>query len=136
MSAVKADWAETLGNVSEQAIRYGLANLPTDYPPNVGEFLQICLRYQPEGRLMIEDRRHVRPDLARMAQEMDKLREAIRTNDPRAWAYRLQQRETEGDRLSPAQRTMYRYALRTNTDREPLGNFKGVPADALPAAMR
>jgi hypothetical protein len=133
---VKADWFETLGNLSPEAIRYGLANLPADYPPNVGEFLAICLRYEPTGHALIEDRRNVRPDLARMAQEMNNLREAIRTNDPKAWAYRLQQRDADRDSLSPAQRTMYRYALRSKDNAEPLGNFKGVPADTLPAGMR
>ena len=49
MAAVRADWADELAGYAKHpdAIKHALANLPTDRPPNVLQFILLC-RNAPE----------------------------------------------------------------------------------------
>lgn len=44
MAIVKADWGQVLGGFSRTDIRYGLDNLPAQFPPNAMEFRAVCRR--------------------------------------------------------------------------------------------
>lgn len=50
-NAIKTDWQETLQTVFDKnphAIAYGLQHLPADFPPNVDQFLRLCLQKPTE----------------------------------------------------------------------------------------
>ena len=54
LDAVKADWGDELAGFqqSAEAIRYGLEHLPSDSPPNVFQFRDICRKapqYAPKA---------------------------------------------------------------------------------------
>lgn len=110
MLAVRADWAEELAGLHapdrQHALKFGLENLPIDWPPNAAQFRAICNR-APE---------YVRPALpapAASPEGVRRAREAIASitlgagRNPRAWALRLRDRHLSGDRLTDAQVAAY-----------------------------
>ncbi len=107
---VKDDWAAELGCFSEKpaAIAYGLDNLPADFPPTVAQFKAICIG-RPEPSLPALPA--PKTDPARVAAAIQRAANAQRMQDPKAWAHRLRVREQQLDRLTPAQRTMWRAAI-------------------------
>ncbi len=56
MADVKADWAEALTGYQQNpnAIKYALANLPADKPPNILQFSDLCRRSPLPKRLAME----------------------------------------------------------------------------------
>ena len=116
--AVKADWAEVLDRMQPESLSYALGFLP-ERPPTATQFLEICRRapdrtpkpMQIEGPLA---------DPARVAAELARLR-GIQKVGPKAWAYRLRDREAAqppksratftNHILTKAQRDMWREAL-------------------------
>ena len=117
MAAVEADWAEELGGFvnAPDAIKYGLAHLPRDWPPTAGQFATLCLR---------------RPDAAVLAlpaptASAEVVKEAIAKAfgpksdaDPKAWSWRLRKRDQQGERLSQVQRAAWREALKSELSSE------------------
>lgn len=111
---VKADWAHELRGLAQapQAIAHGLAHLPTDSPPTVLQFRQLCQRAPqmpaPELPSPPPDPQRVAQALAQMSQH----RQTPGQRDPKAWAWALKARE-ERDRRSVtrAQAAMWRTAL-------------------------
>jgi hypothetical protein len=111
IAAVKADWAEELSGFinSPDAIKHGLENLPADRPPTVSQFRVIC-----RGRPDIFP-----PQIKGPASSDEVVNSAIKkalageknNEGPRAWANRLRIREQQAERLSQAQRDMWRAAL-------------------------
>lgn len=108
---IKAWWKRDLAPAiaAPHTIRYALDHLPAK-APNLIEFKALCWQAPPLPRQgQIENK--VRADPSRVAAEMAKMRQVQETS-PKAWAYRLKEREEEGDRLTQAQRDMWRAALR------------------------
>lgn len=104
---VKADWAEQLAFFADhpEAIKNALDNLPADKPPTVVQFRMLCRI--PE----------VLP-IARAVEIVDPVvlaavRKAVapKTESPKDWARRLRQKERACERLTWAQRAMWRAAL-------------------------
>ena len=114
-SNLKAWWKRDLAPAiaAPHTIRYALDHLPAKVP-NLIEFKSLCWQAPPLPRQeQIES--GVKADPARVAAEIAKMRQVQETS-PKAWAYRLKQREEEGDKLTQAQRDMWRSALRITAD--------------------
>lgn len=107
LGLVKADWAEELQGLSTASIVYGLDHIDPAKPPTVSQFRETCLRYSKPPQLAL-DRPAADPE--RVAAEIKKMRN-MQENSPKAWAYRLQARERNGERLTCAQRDMWRWGL-------------------------
>jgi hypothetical protein len=113
---VHEDWAEQLARFRRRpdCIAYALDNLPADKPPTVGEFRALC-NAMPERSetLRIEHKRGPIP--AAVMKSLDRLKEPLEISGQyqghRGWAYRLRDREEQGDKLSPIQRRFWREAL-------------------------
>jgi hypothetical protein len=109
---VKAHWAHELRGIAPSGIAYGLQNLPADNVPNVLQFRAACMRAPetPQKRLPPPT---PHPDHVRAVQaRLEGLTRAMTgARDPKAWAWRLRERELGGERLPPAHRVMYRAAL-------------------------
>jgi hypothetical protein len=107
ITAVKQDWADELARFQQNpdAIRYGLDNLPIGKPPTVAEFAAIC-----NGRPEAVPRALPSPkaDPERVAQAIQGVRKAISQSEPKSWAWRLKAREDSGEKLTQAQRDMWR----------------------------
>lgn len=106
--AVKVDWAEQLGGMSDSAILHALDNLPTELPPNVAQFRALALR-RPEA--MAPALPAPPADPARVSGAMAAAQKVRADADPKAWARRLKAAEGRGERMTPAQRAMWRSAL-------------------------
>lgn len=135
-SLVKADWASELDKVPPHAIAYGLEHLPPDRPPTAPLFKALCLNAPPPP---VKRLPAPKPDLARIASEFAKLRHPRSDGRPLAWAYDLQERETRGEALTPAQRAAWREALAhmpITGSGALLSEFRPIPSEMLPPAMR
>lgn len=112
MAAVEADWSEELGGFANapDAIKYGLAHLPREWPPTAGQFAALCLR-RPDAALPALPAPTA--DAAVVAAAVAKAIGGPKSDtDPKAWAWRLRRLELECCRLSMAQRAMWREALK------------------------
>ena len=108
LAIVKADWAEVLNGFDGESIAYGLRYLPADKPPTAMQFRDQCRRApRPEPPKAIAG---PKPDPARVAELVSRIEP--KDVDPREWARRLQRREQQGERLTLAQREMWREALK------------------------
>jgi hypothetical protein len=101
MEAVKADWAEVLGNCSRESIHHALDHLPDGRPPNAMQFRDLCAaapRKSADFDAFL-DRLGVKPDPERLKRELSKLKTwrddmARKLNDPAP--DRVDYRRTEG----------------------------------------
>jgi len=107
MEVVKADWAEHLGAMGIASITHGLMNLP-DFPPTASEFKRVALQ-RAEPML---------PQLPAPKANPEKVKEVLSglrigtAGDGLQWARLMREREHRGDKLTAAQRQMWRAALR------------------------
>lgn len=116
LELVKQDWARELGGFEQkpEAIAFALQNLDAEKPPTVLVFGAMALRSPVAVLARLPE---PAADPARMAAELAKFA-GIRTAangsgyDHKAWARRLKNRHTEGDKLSVFQVESYRAALR------------------------
>lgn len=117
ISAVKADWANELGGYADypEGIKHGLANLPADWPPTVAQFVVLC-----QGRVepALPALNPPPADPAIVAAVAGALRPPKGQSSTK-WANRLRTREQGGERLSLAQRAMWRAALQPQTESIP-----------------
>lgn len=111
---LKTVWAHELAGFENQlhALAWALENLP-EKCPNVIEFRNLARRAPaPEVPRLPEPK----ADIARVNAELAKLAplKAEREKAPRGWldwAYALQSRENDGEKLNPTVRLFYRQAL-------------------------
>lgn len=128
------DWGIGLAGYRKDAIVWALENLPDDAPPLLGQFKAVVGRAPEPPQRRIEA---PKPDPARVAAELSRMRAATAERDRLQWAYDLQERESRGDRLTPGQRTAWRDALASVTaEAQAQDQFNQIPVDALPPAMR
>lgn len=104
---VKADWADVLSGFDGKAIKHALDYLPADKPPTAGQFKVLC-NAAPVAAVLALPGPLEKPSPAVL--------ERIATvgqvsGDPKAWARKLKAGEEQGDRLTAAQRSMWRTAL-------------------------
>lgn len=104
---VRLMWHRQLMPLTPRAIEYGLMHLPA-LPINAIEFKAICLGTPPAPAP--RELPAPRADLERLRETLQALK-APRQRDPREWAWKLKAREEAGERLTLAQRTMWRTAL-------------------------
>lgn len=110
IAAVKADWADVLGGfqANPDAIKHALGSLPDDFPPTATQFRALCVaRPEPAGRALPAPKAD--PAVVRKVMQAFVPKPSV---DPKEWAHRLRIREQQCDRLTPAQRAMWRQALK------------------------
>lgn len=112
LSLVKADWAHELSGYVDHpyALAYALDNMTASKPPTAKEFRAIC-NACPAPKLTALEAPAVKPS----SEVMEKV-SAVAANchsiHPRDWARKLKAREEAGDKLTRAQREMWREALK------------------------
>lgn len=104
---VIADWADRLNGFGSDAIRYALECLPDDAPPNAAQFARLCVR-GPQSQAPLLP--WPKADPAVVTQVLAGIAKPV-TRTPRQWAHDLKAREERGERLTQAQRDMWRTAL-------------------------
>lgn len=135
--AVKTDWAHELGRVSHDAIEYGLDHLPPDKPPTVTQFRALCGYHRPKQEQRKLPMEKVDPE--KVEEALAKLRSLRERPMTTAWSDSLEERERLGDRLTPAQRQMWRDARRERGHENAsilVGEFRGIDPATLPPGMR
>ena len=107
---VRADWGHELRGFqqSPNAIKHALEHLPPAEPPTVLQFRDLCLK-APQFSPKALPAPPADPAVVAKAREAAK---TIGGRADRAWAHALKAREERGDRLSIAQKVMWRDALR------------------------
>lgn len=112
LQIVKDDWAEELAGYvnNPDAIKHALQHLPTDRPPNVLEFKQLCRGAPAKAPLMALEA--PKSDPARVAEAMASMTAPKPKYNPREWAENLKALEERGGRLTMAQKMMWREALK------------------------
>lgn len=109
---VKAHWGSVLTGVTSGGIAYALQHLTPDYPPNAMQFDRLCRSRPSSGDGARKALAGPPVDPAKVRRAMEAAQRIGRHHDdPKAWARDLQQRELSGERLNPAQATMWREAL-------------------------
>lgn len=104
---VKADWADVLGGFDGAEIKHALDHLPADKPPTAGQFRVLCNAAPVMATLALSAplQKPSPAVLERIASV------GVVAGDPREWARRLKRREESGEKLTAAQRSMWRTAL-------------------------
>lgn len=142
LEVVSDDWAEFLDGVSANSIQYALVNLPLEWPPNVMQFRDLCMRmpdpYKHSLPMPKQDKERAEATRKRIAADMAKL--TAKLNAPRGpldWAHALKAREESGDRLTQAQRSMWHEAFsQTHITQLSAGDFTAIENHTLPPAMQ
>lgn len=109
-AAVKRDWAEVLAGFEQHpdSIAYALENLP-DRPPNAQQFRAICRNAPPP---VVKQLPAPKADASVARAAIERLK-ALKSREPSAeWAAKLSERERQGDRLTAAQKSAWRAAMR------------------------
>ena len=112
MATIKSDWAEELGGYVHHphALVYALNNLPADKPPTAKSFRAIC-NAAPAPKLPALTA-PVAEQSAAVGAKVAAVTAAVHPTHPREWAHRLKSREERCDKLTLAQREMWRDALK------------------------
>lgn len=138
LAVVKADWADVLDGVRGEAISYALRYLPTDRPVNAMQFREVCRRAPPPELPRIEASPEPKADPKRVAELVAKV--VAQPDDGMTPAERvaagLRARMQAGERLSAAQLSMLRSCETRGTFTTEPGEFRMIPPDCLPPAMR
>lgn len=120
LQAVKDDWADELSGYAQSpdALRHALSHLPTERPPTVLEFRQLC-RQAPRPAAAALPAPALDTQAAKQAASA--LARPATAYDPKQWARDLARREAwqdahprdvaDRDRLTAAQRACWRLAL-------------------------
>jgi hypothetical protein len=115
MESVKANWHHELAPflVRPAVFAFALTHLPADSAPTVLQFVELCRAAPRVEEFAALPAPTVDPaGVKRIAAQLRSLRPE-RPNDPKAWAYRLREREERsgGDGLTMNQRKAWRSAL-------------------------
>lgn len=113
---VRADWGHELRGFqqSPNAIKHALEHLPPAEPPTVLQFRELCLkapRFAPKSL-------PAPPADPAVVAKATSVVSRLTNNHGKAWAYALREREKRGDRLTIAQRDMWRAALENEAESE------------------
>jgi hypothetical protein len=126
---VKADWGKELAGFlhNPDALAFAMQNLPPDAPPpTVLQFRHLAAQAPRKAAAStLPAPPPANPE--RMRAELAKLKRPDGEFDPKAWAWKLRAREQAGERLTLAQREMWRAALHVELARE------RIEADEVPA---
>lgn len=114
MAVVRQDWANMLSSCTTAGLLYALDNLPPDWPPNAGEFLEIVKR-KPVANTAQQQLTGPQLSAEQIRENLDRLnaaRKVFMERKPNAeWVETLLERERNGERLTFTQREMLRDAL-------------------------
>lgn len=132
IEAVKADWANELDGFDSIAIRHALEHLPEERPPTVAQFKANCYGRNKPSIPLLPPPKVERKRVEGLIRQMHATQKERR---PLQWAHDLCTREKDGEDLTPVQMASWRKAL-AEAPTDTLMEFKGIPADSLPPAMR
>lgn len=104
---VIADWADALNGFGDKRIRHALDNLPDDNPPNAAQFARLCARGPSSQAPTLP---WPKADPAMVETVLAGIKPPP-LRDMKQWARDLQAGEARGDRLTKAQREMWRAAI-------------------------
>ena len=109
-AAVRADWGHELRGFqqSPNAIKHALEHLPPAEPPTVLQFRDLCIKAPQFNPPKLPP---PPADPAVVVKAVSGV-QRIGQREDRAWAHALREREQRGDKLSMAQRCMWREAVR------------------------
>lgn len=110
LDTTKRIWAQELAGISPAGIRYAMANLPSDYPPNPLQIRALAANRPPDTLSLPPPRQQSPAGLARLKSAGEALTKS-RDADPLGWAKKLRAREQRGERLKPIQARLWRQAL-------------------------
>lgn len=107
IGAVKADWARELAGFNGEALKHALDNLPPERPPTVGQFKSLCI-----NRPIPAEKQLPRPPAKEEAVALARNYQIkVGGSAGKEWAHNLRRRELACERLTSAQRAMWRAAL-------------------------
>lgn len=137
IAAVKSDWAQELEGFASNpdAIKYGLVNLPLDFPPNAAQFKAICMNRPDIAPLSLAEGKAKPESVAKVNAKAAELIEMWRNRKPRQWVDDLRAKQARGETLSFRQQEALKSAEEKHRP-EIVGTFTPIPVDVLPPAMR
>jgi hypothetical protein len=110
-ASMAEDWIEVMDGISAEGVKFGLQNLP-DRPPNASEFRSLCMSMPvPVEPMPALPGPSANPEFVKGEVQKMNLMAKPAGFDFKAWAWRLKAREESGEKLSKAQRDMWRAAL-------------------------
>jgi hypothetical protein len=143
IEALKADWGRQLQGLSRDELLWGLGNLPPDLVPNAAQFRQLCRELPEKPAPQLAAPAKTEEEKARSKQIREAALAAVRDvgfvatrAKARAQAEDFERRIAAGERLSFAQRDWLASAKPLLSDLTMPGDFKPIPPELLPAAMR
>jgi hypothetical protein len=126
MDKVKSVWADDLDGMTVRRVKYGLANLPSDFPPNSMQFRDLCRRCPDAPVVMLPA---PKPDIKRMAEAIAKMNEPsaemMAISPGRRWAWLRRDCELHRGGILPSGRKMT--AEECDDWRKALGHGKYAP---------
>jgi hypothetical protein len=138
IDAVKADWADVLDGMPGEAIGYALSYLP-DTPPNASQFKALCNRRPDKAPPMLPAPK-ADPERVRMLLEGIKRGQDGERSMAEGVVKELRARIADGQKLTASQRYVLecceKHVSGSQSEGAVLGAFAGIPAEALPPAMR
>lgn len=114
---VKSVWQDELDRITVRQVKYALANLPRDFPPNAMQFRDLCKQAPDPPVAMIRDASR-KPDPKRLAEILAKLPKFVNP-DPLACAKMHLARLRSGEKLTQNQIDLVRAALPHELLKEP-----------------
>lgn len=111
-AAVKREWANTLAPFKNrpEAIKFALDHLPSDRPPTMLQFRDLCRQCPPPDNPALTapkaSKEVVNKEMAKLVAEV------FNPKDPLLWARKLKARHDKGEPLSAIQVKYYKQALR------------------------
>lgn len=111
-------WASELAGLetAPDVIAHALDHLPEERPPTLGEFKRLCATAPRPEQKRLPPPKANNEFVARVMADMRKA--AATVTDQKSWAHRLRLAETSGERLTQAQRCMWRSALNPRQESE------------------
>jgi len=140
---VKAQWADALGPYlnKPEKIHHALAHLPVDRPPNSLQFKVICMNApetEPDPVPQLPGMPERKADISRLRAAFLRFKELRKEmlKKPKEWAYRLQERERRGERLTAFEQQAWRDTLAKVEDKHVGGHHTPIANEDLPPGMR
>ncbi len=141
MQSVRDNWGRTLADLTPEAIRHGLENLPESFPPTAGQFRSIALAGTPrtEGGMKMLPGPGTRRDPERMRELLGKLQTALQDRPDSRYAClkALEAREAAGT-LTMVHRQQLEALRRVTEGSDPVvtGAFTPIPKEDWPWVKR
>ena len=141
---VKHQWATELGAYanSPEKIHHALEHLPVDKPPNSLQFRVLCMNApepEPDPVPQLPGMPERKQDISRLRAAFQRYKELRKEmlKKPKEWAYRMQERERRGERLTAfEQQAAIKKPVAKVEDKHLGGHHTPIANEDLPPGMR